>query len=481
MATGEETFCLGLRHVFSGSAQTTLDTLLEILEDLDVIRKEIGEECVSSKIICKLKNTMSDRHAAEKLFSTLLSEYRANILPDVVSGWHQMTIGEHEQFMRMNNFFCGLHFLVGLADTAEETLKTWESTFDEQDTPTYSKSSGTQRLIRTAYKAFHHRGSEQEGCSTHFRTYLRHKGLTKIPLASFVGNRFNILFYDAAGVYYLKSHMKEYLSNYHGTSLNHLLQSVYKDLRSPVYTAACKALGIIDKLVTGPFWRYLQTSSVSILQMSTIYTHTRDSFEKWSQDAQKVLDNEALLFPDCTSAMDDVMECLYKTSENDHLVQELLQLIFKCFSLTVERLLIDHLPGGEFHDVTDPAIVSETLSVPKTNVVPERDFAILDRLMSQKPNASYIALESMIPFSQNKSSAWLKDKSPCEVERLFQAARKLSKVHRQNFKKRREEIEAKCHELLLQKERELFKKRERELKEKGAYFKDTKIRFMDNK
>ena len=63
------TYSLGLRHVFSGSAQSTLDTLVEILEDLDVVRKELGEGSVSSIIISKLKNTMSDRHAAEKLFN----------------------------------------------------------------------------------------------------------------------------------------------------------------------------------------------------------------------------------------------------------------------------------------------------------------------------------------------------------------------------------------------------------------------------
>ena len=64
---------------------------------------------------------MSDCHAAEKLFSTILTEYRESILPDIVSGWHQMSEGEHEQLARMNNFVCGLHFLVGLADCNGDT------------------------------------------------------------------------------------------------------------------------------------------------------------------------------------------------------------------------------------------------------------------------------------------------------------------------------------------------------------------------
>ena len=164
--------------------------------------------------------------------------------------------------------------------------------------------------------------------------------------------------------------------------------------------------------------------------MGDMYTKMRDCFKKWSNDARAVLENEELLFPDHTSVHDDVATCLYEPTENDHLVEELLQLLFKSFTLTVERLLADHLPGGEFHDISDPHIISETVSVPKMNVVPERDFALLDRLMSQKPNAAYIALESMILFCQNKTSDWLHSKSQEEQDRLLQAARKLTKAHR---------------------------------------------------
>jgi hypothetical protein len=255
--------------------------------------------------------------------------------------------------------------------------------------------------------------------------------------------------------------MVDYLSNHHG-SLNRLLQSVLNDLKTPCLIASCKALGSVDKIVTGPFWRYLQTSSVSILEMSNVYTKMRCTFQKWSEDAQPVLDNEAILFPTTTSESlhDDVMECLYKPTDKDDYVQELLQLLFKCFVLTIDRLLVDHLPGGIFHDVNDPSIISETISVPKTNLVPERDFAILDQMLSQKPNARYIALESMILFSQNKTSDWLQRKSPEEKERLLQASRKLTKIHRENFKKRKEEIHAKQLELLQQKAREISKKRE---------------------
>lgn len=98
-----------------------------------MVGKELGQPAASAKIIQKVKNTISDRHAAEKLFCDILSEYRAEILPSVVSGWEEMCEAEQEQLTRMNNFFCGLHFLVGLAESAEATLKAWEATLEEDN------------------------------------------------------------------------------------------------------------------------------------------------------------------------------------------------------------------------------------------------------------------------------------------------------------------------------------------------------------
>ena len=106
---------------------------------------------------------MSDRHATEKLFNDLLAEYRAKVLPMVMSSWAETSETEKEQLTRMNNFFCGLHFVVGLAERAEATLKLWEETHELLAS---NKSSGTQRLVRTACKSFHARGLQLAGCSS---------------------------------------------------------------------------------------------------------------------------------------------------------------------------------------------------------------------------------------------------------------------------------------------------------------------------
>ena len=51
----------------------------------------VSKEAVSSKIIMQIKNTMSDRHAAEKAFNELLCDFRADILPTVAENWTSMT------------------------------------------------------------------------------------------------------------------------------------------------------------------------------------------------------------------------------------------------------------------------------------------------------------------------------------------------------------------------------------------------------
>ena len=104
------------------------------------------------------------------------------------------------------------------------------------------------------------------------------------------------------------------------------------------------------EVVTGPFWRHLNTSTVSILDMSKTYTEMKEKFDEWGDDSCCLLENQTSLFPEFTTIDDQVACSLFESCEYDGLVQELLQLLCKSFSLTIQRLLIDHLPGGEFHD-----------------------------------------------------------------------------------------------------------------------------------
>ena len=69
----------------------------------------------------------------------------------------------------------------------------------------------------------------------------------KNRLVTFRGSRFNIVFYNAAVLFYHRKHVKDLLSLL--VDPNQLLQSVQFDIKENVYLAGIPALGVI----TGPF------------------------------------------------------------------------------------------------------------------------------------------------------------------------------------------------------------------------------------
>ena len=99
-------------------------------------------------------------------------------------------------------------------------------------------------FVQHACNSIHRRGSQKAGVHIYFAQYLRDRGIDTLPLAAFRGNRFNIVFYDAAGIYYLHEELTSFLKSY-GTA-NQLLTAVLADLSEPIFKSGCKALGLIN-------------------------------------------------------------------------------------------------------------------------------------------------------------------------------------------------------------------------------------------
>ena len=157
------------------------------------------------------------------------------------------------------------------------SLKLWESLiFDDPkkvgslNYGSYSNGeSGPLRLIRTVCKLVQERRCEKSGKMVTFATFLKETHqVINLPLYPFLGNRFNILFLNGAGVFYLLSYLEEFLNN---VSLeNKLMSAVFHDLQVLAFEVACQALGLIDKLVSGPLWR-MMVKEKEVLSMSTHY------------------------------------------------------------------------------------------------------------------------------------------------------------------------------------------------------------------
>ena len=129
-------------------------------------------------------------------------------------------------------------------------------------------------------------------------------------------------------MYYLQRHMIEYLQKVHGKNANRLLESVLKDLTNPMLIAACRALGLIDKIVTGPLWRRLEASSISVLEMGYTHCQLKVKFDTWANDSSTLICGSARCIDDDVIHDDEVWHALIKPDSTDAMTQELLQLYF---------------------------------------------------------------------------------------------------------------------------------------------------------
>lgn len=151
-----------------------------------------------------------------------------------------------------------MHIFVNMAGEVDKCLMVFENSISQGNNP-YSfdwKESGGSRLTRTVSKALTMKGCEKSEVGSHFMTFLKEKG-EQNKLISFRGHRFNHLFCVAGSVYYHRQDIQDFLSSW--SDPHDLLKSVSFDIGEKAYMSSIRALGIIDKLVTGHFWKLIES------------------------------------------------------------------------------------------------------------------------------------------------------------------------------------------------------------------------------
>uniref|UniRef100_A0A8W8MPP0 Uncharacterized protein n=1 Tax=Magallana gigas TaxID=29159 RepID=A0A8W8MPP0_MAGGI len=283
------------------------------------------------------------------------------------------------------------------------------------------KESGASRLTRTVSKALTMHGCEKSGVGSHFSTHLQDKGV-KNKLITFRGHRFNHLFYAAGATYHHLADIKTFLDSW--SDPNELLKSISFDVNEKVYTSSLRALGIIDKIITGPFWRVIEKTE-NILDLNPVLLNMKLNLQDLSQDASPLLEGH-LVFPEESVHKDEVYDSLFENTNDaifETYTQMALELAIGGMLLILERQAKDQLPGGIYYEPSETDQL-RAAAVPTTNTCSERDFAQLDVLMRLKPSASTTAYESVIMWTNNKTSTWLNSLSNSEKNSIINDARK---------------------------------------------------------
>jgi E1A/CREB-binding protein len=295
----------------------------------------------------------------------------------------------------------------------------------------------------------------------HFATYLADKDV-KNQLITFRGHRFNHLYHAAAVTYHHLNDIQHFLSLW--SEPNELLKSISFDVHEPVYKAGIRALGLIDKVVTGPFWRLIETVP-NVLALNTHLHQLKIHLEAWSKDASPVLAGEYVFSEEHVQIKkDSVYESLVAPSEDpvfESYTQMALELCFAGMLLILERQAKDQLPGRRYWNLNEQ-VCSRLSAVPTTNTVSERDFAQLDMLMRSKPSAAVTTFEAIIMWSNNKTSDWLNSLSPEEQAKVINEARVSTPEFQKSIKEKQQLLYQKKLEVLKKKQEKKVKQEEKQ-------------------
>jgi E1A/CREB-binding protein len=446
----------GLSELASGDAASTLSSLTETLDDICDILDTKDREKDFAKLICSFKTTMSDLGSVNPLFNNKFKEMRELLLPKVIEHWDSLAIEQKNEFKDMSNFFCKLHLLTNFATETDKVLNSFEKlalSDNHEDVFAFKTSeSGAARLIRTACKAFHKRGSDEAGVAGYFNSFLIGKGEDKCMFAPFIGNRFNILFYNGAALYYHSESIKEFISQW--PNPNNLLKAVYEDISNLLFLAESRALGIFDKLITGPLWRLIEENK-NILSMNKFLFRLKMKLSDLCKDASSMLNQTPVFDPrDVKIHKDKLYEKLFEETGNiefDVLVQQSLEIISHAFLIILERQAIDQLPGGKYWN-SDDRIQKAAENVPTTNKASESDFAILDLLIRTKPNAKVQTIQAYTMWYRNKTLDWLDAKSEKERYFLIEKASHSVEKMKVKYKERQVELISKKSSMLIEKQ-----------------------------
>ncbi len=465
-----QSLSVGLQEIGGQDAVTLLavwkERLKEISNAISGSETEISENV--SKLISSVKNTMSDHCATNGVFNKLMQELRAEVLPQVHGQWNELSTESQERLVEMGNFFCKLHPLISFAEAANKSLQKFENALQEGKSKHAIQSSGesgTYRLVRTACGAFQKRGNQVAGMTQYFNAYLEELHL-KTKLVQFEGNRFNVAFHNAGSVYYHKEHIYEFIHNKAPTT-NRLLLAVAEDLQNKVFLAGIRALGLVGKLVTGPYFE-VAAKAKSILELNPYLQQLQASLQVLAKDASPLFDGKEIFSEESTQEPSDVLKSLCQSGQGeefDILTQQAAELICSAILLVLENQCEDQLPGGKYFNASKE-FQEQASTVPATNVISERDFAVFDVLLKTRPAATTVALEALIMWMHNKPSKWLDSLTEEQREKHFQEARANVKSIREKLKENRNKILLDRGNKMLESERKKKETEERKAKHK---------------
>ncbi|XP_070576213.1 putative protein tag-278 [Ptychodera flava] len=471
---------LGFQELLSGTADdyisATIDTFKELSEA--VTDDDRDRRTIYAQLLLQSKNIMSDRHVVNRKYKSKLEELRESLLPIIEANWEKLSETEKTKMKRVNHLLCGMHVLTNIATAVSTSSKVFEKenkSLLKEEKPLFGNDSRCFSLLYQASKGFTDSGCQKSGVYTDFYPYLDDLK-EKNFLTTFQHHRFNVAFHQGAAVYYHRNHIADFLKSGRCNSTNQLVSQVEASLSEDLVMAECRALGILDKLVTGPLMRLLERTDINYYDMNVHWLELKTCLADNAIDASPLLAETAYL-SDTNITKDELYLALFpnqRSAHSDTLTAKVLQSFCQYMLPVVERQVGNQLPGG-LESQPDCSVMAEVVGAPLTNVRSESDFSDLDRQINRAPQKSRLSKAGIICYTRNKTASYL-NKLPQRIKsKYLMIARKVAP--RRKIKEQKHSKNLKKLRLELQKER--IEKKQRQLQRKQQQRQQLELRIRN--
>ena len=379
---------------------------------------------------------MSDRASNEKLADKLLNEWRDEIL----------TLCDDDQKQEVHHFHCMAHVLLGFHRYACNDLKLHETSLVGEKGPLgrdslpvfkFWRTKGTivERVLRTTSETFGPVG-DHHGLRDRWESHCAMSGIKSV-VGNYRDNRFNAIFQTAAEVFV---HTDDFLNVIESVKTPNLkLKSVEADLKSNIIRALIQVFGLVYVKITGPYWNLVTSGKVAYMELYYHIQEMTDFLKRCSSEPALLINKEGhwsstdpleiSFVPNKQRFVETLFIIKEDTSE---LLFDTIKLVTSAMQRTIEKQLVDFLPGGKFGEAPQKTELARTSFAHVTNLGCEHYFGDLDSSQKRRPNASMHHHSSVQLLKRNRVPLikWLERMPSNQRRTLFKSARKGGRVLR---------------------------------------------------
>ena len=144
----------------------------------------------------------------------------------------------------------------------------------------------------------------------------------------------SVLFYNCEILYYLYDHLQHFFNT--EKDYIKLLKAVQFDLQIQSYLCGCRGFSLINKFVTGPLWRFLE-SGIYIPDLNEHYQRMCSLFFN------------VIFFENIEISKESVYNFLLLPSDILHKpIKQFSDIIFEILCIVTRRMLNDHRKDGKY-------------------------------------------------------------------------------------------------------------------------------------